>query len=153
MAWTVWVLLNRAELISFLPFSQVLAWGELLLPLPSVHPICPSTQILSGPVIRNYTWQLFHMFRADQSYMEPVHCKVTLIIWPSAMKIWQSLWKRFPDHYSKTINRNHFIFSGFITLLCDLWTAGLFWLLTFDFDIITVTMTILFCPLLGNYKW
>ncbi len=39
----------------------------------------PFVQILSRSVLRNYTWQRFHIFKADQSYMKPVHCQVLLI--------------------------------------------------------------------------
>ncbi len=45
--------------------------------------ICLSKSCL-GPVLRNYTWHLFHIFTADQSYMEPVH---DLWLWKLVRKL------------------------------------------------------------------
>ncbi len=65
-------------------------------------------------VYRNYTWQLFHIFRADQSDMVPVHCKVMLTFWPSALNLWPSPWFIFERYCLETVNNNCFIFSGHI---------------------------------------
>ncbi len=50
----------------------------------------PFIQILFRPILRNYTWQLFNIFRVDQSDMEPVQGQVILTFWPSVLIIWPS---------------------------------------------------------------
>ncbi len=57
-------------------------------------------QILFRIVIRNYTWELFHIFMADQSCYEPIHCLVILTSWPSILKIWSSPWQFRRGHCS-----------------------------------------------------
>ncbi len=44
----------------------------------TIRPVHPSIQILSGPLLRNYTWQLVHIFRADQHNIVTLHYGVTV---------------------------------------------------------------------------
>ncbi len=56
---------------------------SLVKSLPEGYCCClfhPSVQIWYMLVLRNDTWQLFHIFLTDQSYMEPVYCKVNVTI-------------------------------------------------------------------------
>ncbi len=114
--------------VSYILTRRILSLAQLSIPF---HFSCPPIQIVSRPVLRNYTWQLFHSFKADPPYMEHVHCKVILTLKPSALKLWSSLWKYCPGHCSENINGNCFIFSGHINLTLLVYYD----ILTFDFDL------------------
>ncbi len=46
-------------------------------------------EILSGPLLRNYKWQMLHTFRAYQSDMVPVYGRVILTFdCPLSLKLW-----------------------------------------------------------------
>ncbi len=77
---------DRYEWWSIIPLGQILAGGVLLLPLPSHPSVHHSILILSRPLLRDITWQWFHIFNADHSYMEPLECQVILTFSPSALK-------------------------------------------------------------------
>ncbi len=80
----------------------------------AVCPIHVSIQILSGPVLRKL--YMFHIFRAEQSYLEPVHCQIILTVWLSALKIWPSPWNVCLEHCMEIINDNCIMCSGHINL-------------------------------------
>ncbi len=101
---------------------------------------CLFIQILPRPVFRNYLWQLYHIFRADQPYMEPVHCQLILTIWHSALKLWPSPWKFSQDQL-------HILWVYQPNMTCALQVH--FHCLTFDYDIMTLTLKILSSALLG----
>ncbi len=81
-------------------------------------------EIHPSKVLRHYTWQLFHIFRAYQCYMENMH------FWSLALKICPWLWTFCAGHCLETINGNCFIFSRHINLPWDMCTDLTFWSLT-----------------------
>ncbi len=70
-----------------LPLSHTWPGGVLSLPLASLCLfIYLSVHVCLGHW--NYSWQLLHIFRKSQPYMEPVHCNVNLAFWPSTLILW-----------------------------------------------------------------
>ncbi len=69
---------------------------------------------LSWPLFGNYQWQVLHIFRVYQPYMNPVHCRVILTI--STRHSDRYLEFFYLAHCSETINNNCFIFSGRINI-------------------------------------
>ncbi len=53
-------------------------------------------QILSKPVLTNYTRELFRMFRANLSDIEPVHFQIILTFWAT---LWVFSLNVIFDHY------------------------------------------------------
>ncbi len=121
------------EYCSYLHFPSIL----------SVHP----SKFCVCQLLKSNTWRFFHIFRADQSYMEPVHCEVSLTFWPSALNVHDLHIVFFcPDQCLETINMrngNCFIFSRHINNLT--WDVCMFFFFdcfTFDLDIMTITLKI-----------
>ncbi len=84
------------------------------------------SKILSVSLLRCCTWRLLHIFRADQTYMVPMHNWDILTFGPSTLKPWS--WQFCPGNCSETVNGNSFIFYGHINLTWDLCTVILtFW--------------------------
>ncbi len=92
----------------------------------SVRLSCPSIKFFSGPVLRNYTCQLFHILWAYHPYMEPVNCKVILTFWPSALKYELHL-ENVVQLLIGNYNGNCFICLGYINLPWEVCTVESFW--------------------------
>ncbi len=82
--------------------------------------------------------------------MQPVHCQFILTFWPSAMKLWLSPWIFFGPLLG---NYKWQLLHTFKAYKSALGPVHLRIILTFDLDIIIVTLKIISHPLLGNYKW
>ncbi len=128
-------------MIIFTP--QILAGGVFLLPQLSMH---MSIQILSWPLLRNYTWQLFLIFRFDQSYMEPVYCWVILTFWLSSL-----------ETMTFTLLKNYkwqqlHIFRAYQPAIGPVHCRDNLTLWPFTLTFMTITMEIMSSPLLRNYN-
>ncbi len=105
-------------------------YGGCHLEKDSSKAICPSVPIFYVPILRNYTWYLFHIFRTDQYCMELLQLVgyFDLLIFSLENMTFTLKFMFWPlPLYPETINSNCFILSGYINLPGDLCTVGLFW--------------------------
>ncbi len=101
-------------------------------------------------LLGNYKWQLHHICRATQFYMEPVHCE---IFWPFTIDLYlENLVRPFTLFGNNTFQLHH-IFRALQHNMGPVHCGGYLDLLTFNFEIMTLTLKSLSVPLLGNHTW